>query len=211
MKKLLFIIPIILFTNLGYSQDQIVLKKNYVTIECEILCITDSNYVFRMGEVNKSIAKTKVKNFILSDYYNRINKLCSKTYVIDTNAIAEYQYSQETDKSAPRNKKNSIILTEQNLALQKNINYYSGLELQKYTKRHRLGIGFVALGSGLSLLSSNIKINGGAGQVENGNIVLFLGASSALIGTYFILEAPRHIKNAGLILSGNGVGIKIVF
>ena len=209
MKKLLFIIPIILFTNLGYSQDQIVLKKNYITIECEILCITDSNYVFRMGEVNKSIAKTKVKNFILSDYYNRINKLCLKTYVIDTNAIAEYKYSQETEKSAPSNKKKTIILTEQNLVLQKDINYYSGLELQKYTKHHRLGTGFLVLGTGLSLLGLNIDKNGTVSDLRG--FTLFLGVASSVVGTCFIFEAPRHIKNAGLILSGNGVGIKIVF
>ena len=209
MKKLLFIIPIILLTNFGYSQDQIILKENSISIECEILCITDSNYVFRTLGVNKSIAKTKVKKFILYDHYNRINKLCSNTYVIDTNVNIEYKYSHETDKFAPSNKKKTIILTEQNLVLQKNINYYCGLELQKYTKHNRLGTGFLVLGSGLSLLGLNIDKNSAVSDLRG--FTLFLGVASSVVGTCFIFEAPSHIKNAGLILSGNGVGIKIVF
>jgi hypothetical protein len=42
-----------------------------------------------------------------------------------------------------------------------------------------------------------------------GGAFLVIGGITSLIGTIIVIEAPCHIKNAGLILSGNGVGLTI--
>lgn len=58
--------------------------------------------------------------------------------------------------------------------------------------------------------ANSINATSGTGE-EDAKMVLFLGVTTALVGTCFIIEAPKHIKNAGLILSDNGIGVKIKF
>lgn len=216
MKHIILFVCLFISSIMSYSQDKLILKENSIHVDCEILCISDSNYVFRIGEINHSIAKNQVKDFILSDYYNRIDNLCSKTYVIDSLASSKYKnYENIADLNSNltlKRKNKERVLTENDLSTQKDLNYYCGLELKRYAKHRRLGMGFSVLGGGLGFLGTNIKANGSSSQdVQLGNMVLFLGVSSALVGTYFVIEAPSHIKNAGLILSGNGVGVKVRF
>jgi hypothetical protein len=115
----------------------------------------------------------------------------------------------------------------------------SGLELQTYTKHHYAGLGLTIGGSGLGLLGVNLIANStyqvpvysptyfdiNTGQPYNyitgykteinrskrisGYTLSIIGGVASLIGTYYTLEAPIHIKRAGLILNGNGVGVKI--
>jgi len=88
------------------------------------------------------------------------------------------------------------------------INNSAGLELQKYTKHHYTGM-LTTLG-GLAMLGSGgfLYLDGG------GNIFLVMtsvGAAAALFGTYLTLEAPIHIKRAGIIFNSNGIGLKYSF
>lgn len=194
------------------SQDRIVLNKNSEVILCEILCITESDYFYKVNKTNKSIETSKVASYILFDYDKRISTLCNGNMEVkkDTTAKVIENYVRPL-----KTKGKSIILSETDLNNNKNIHYYSGLELQKYTKHHRIGLGLGIFGLGLGALGTNIKansINATSGTGGNdGKMVLFLGVATAIVGTCFIIEAPNHIKNAGLILSGNGIGVKIQF
>jgi hypothetical protein len=118
-------------------------------------------------------------------------------------------------------------------SLVKDKSYYSGLELQTYAKHHYTGLGLTIGGSGLTLLGVNLianstrqvpiyyiynGVNYGISGYEteviqskrtSGYALSIIGGIASLIGTYYIIEAPIHIKRAGLILSGNSVGLKI--
>jgi hypothetical protein len=113
--------------------------------------------------------------------------------------------------------------------------YYSGLELQTYTKHHYTGLGLAMGGSVLMVSGISIANNNKTPKVIGSSIVYnqntnsydttyFYGGSAnkglgigmaivggvlSLVGTYYTIEAPIHVRNAGLILSGNGVGIRI--
>ena len=130
-------------------------------------------------------------------------------------------------------------LTEYDLRDVTHTNYYSGLELQTYAKHHYTGLGLTIGGSGLTLIgvgliSNSLKqapiysptyydVNTGQsysyitgyetqinqGQRVSGYMLSVIGGVMGLIGTYYTIEAPIHIKRAGLILNGNGVGVKI--
>jgi hypothetical protein len=81
---------------------------------------------------------------------------------------------------------------------------YSGLELATYTRHHNTGVRFIAAGCAFSLLGATVLADPGPNVAFTA-----VGCIVSTIGIIYTLEAPKHIKNAGLILSGNGVGIKI--
>jgi len=106
----------------------------------------------------------------------------------------------------------------------------AGLELKKFANHHYLGTG-LSTGGGVFMLAgylmildaSNIHINSfqhpglegdrmreHADKMQvNGRILAGVGQLLALAGVVYKIEAPLHIKKAGLILSGNGVGIRV--
>ena len=115
---------------------------------------------------------------------------------------------------------------------------YSGMELQLYTKQFNSGVKMIGVGQALVwsgvyvMMNSSVKtpipsppnpegcvncvqeptqyvteIN--YGKKTLGGIMTAVGGILSVMGTVHIIDAPKHIKNAGLILSGNGVGIVI--
>lgn len=115
---------------------------------------------------------------------------------------------------------------------------YSGMELQAYSKEFYSGIKMIGLGqvliwSGVYVIANSTKqipiapilnpegcVNcpqesmsyiTGVDQEKKalGIGLTAVGGILTIIGTHHVIEAPIHIKNAGLILSGNGVGIVI--
>jgi hypothetical protein len=90
----------------------------------------------------------------------------------------------------------------------------AGIEMQKYYKNHNTGIILSLLGSGSLILGKNlIKKNSKESPYYRSQGIMFsvVGGISALAGTIMLIEAPLHIKNAGLILSGGGVGLTVKF
>ena len=88
----------------------------------------------------------------------------------------------------------------------------AGMEMQKYYKNHNTGMILSLLGSGSSILGMNlIAKSSKESPYYRGQGIMFtvVGGISALAGTIMLIEAPLHIKNAGLILSGGGVGLTI--
>jgi len=90
----------------------------------------------------------------------------------------------------------------------------AGMEMQKYYKNHNTGIILSLLGTGSSILGRNlISKNSKESPYYRSQGIMFniVGGISALAGTIMLIEAPLHIKNAGLILSGGGVGLTVKF
>jgi hypothetical protein len=88
---------------------------------------------------------------------------------------------------------------------------YSGMELVTYTKHHNTGLLLMVGGSLTSTAGIMIRNNGEEYQKPSSSLLIVSGSIISLIGLGFILEAPIHIKNAGLILRGKGAGIVIKF
>jgi hypothetical protein len=83
--------------------------------------------------------------------------------------------------------------------------FTAGDELKLFTRNMYMGYGLTAAGTSIILVStlftdSNGKLPFGA---------LITGGALNLFGTIMLLEAPIHIKRAGLILNQSGVGISL--
>ena len=91
----------------------------------------------------------------------------------------------------------------------------AGMEMQKYYKNYNTGRILSLLGSGSAILGMDIlaKSNKESGYYKQdvGKMLTAVGSITALVGTIMLIEAPLHIKNAGLILSGGGVGLTVKF
>lgn len=83
-------------------------------------------------------------------------------------------------------------------------NKTSGDELKLYTKHFYTGTALTLAGGTILSISSVVIKNGG-----NPTPVLVIGSLISIVGTGFIIEAPIHIKRAGIILNQNGVGVKV--
>ena len=90
-------------------------------------------------------------------------------------------------------------------------NKTSGDELLLYTKHFYTGTTLTLVGGAIGLLSTSvISYYGELSGIEyNPTPGLVIGGLISLVGAVFIIEAPIHIKRAGLILNENGVGIKV--
>lgn len=210
--KTFITILLALINFISFSQDKIILIENSEVINCEILCITETQYIFKVENKKRRIEKSKVSNFILYDYDNRFSKLCDGFVGLRVSKEIDSAKNHPEDFIPVAKRKTtekSIILTKTELNSNEKIHYYSGLELQKYTKHNRIGLGLTIGGGFLSYFGSNLNANNPS--QKSGRVFMFLGGATAIVGTCFLLEAPKHIKNAGLILSGNGVGVKISF
>jgi hypothetical protein len=132
--------------------------------------------------------------------------------------------------------KETYVLKQTDFRNEERKSYYSGLELQTYAKHHYTGLGLTISGSilivsGILIIQNNNNNSNviGSSIVYNQNTnsydttyfygnspnkglgigMTIVGGVLSLIGTYYTIEAPIHIRNAGLILSGNGIGIRI--
>jgi hypothetical protein len=83
---------------------------------------------------------------------------------------------------------------------------YSGLELMAYSKSYYSGLRLSVAGT-LLLTMGVYEISSGRRSLGGG--LTIVGGVLTAVGTRYILGSSLHIKNAGLILSGNGVGIEI--
>jgi hypothetical protein len=89
----------------------------------------------------------------------------------------------------------------------KTINYQNlaGDELKLYTKHFYTGTALTLAGGAIISISSSVAITNGADTTPG----LVIGSLISIVGAVFIIEAPIHIKRAGIILNENGVGIKV--
>jgi hypothetical protein len=105
----------------------------------------------------------------------------------------------------------------------------AGLELKKFANHHYLGTalgvgGGVMFVAGYSMrirgesIYSNAYYNGqlsgsqmsdADNKIITGTYLMIGGQLLTLAGLVYKIEAPLHIKKAGLILSGNGVSINV--
>lgn len=73
----------LLFTYLlSFTQDRIVLKESYEAIDCEIVCIDETNFIYKVDGKTLSIVKENVFTYILFDSENRASKLCDGDYKV---------------------------------------------------------------------------------------------------------------------------------
>jgi hypothetical protein len=84
---------------------------------------------------------------------------------------------------------------------------HAGWELMQFSKIHTIGATCEIAGVGLALLSTATIKNGVVAR--NTAAIASAGAIVSFVG--YIIEATsyKHIRRAGLILSGNGVGVPI--
>ena len=106
------------------------------------------------------------------------------------------------DKPGARNSDTYYeTLTEYKLQTPELRIYYSGLEMKTFSRHHYRGMGLV-LGGTAFILATDLVLDKPGG-------VALIGGVVSIIGAVLVLEAPTHIRDAGLILSGNGVGITV--
>jgi hypothetical protein len=106
--------------------------------------------------------------------------------------------------------------TEQSILLQDERMKLAGQELIQYEKDYSKALKFTAFSSGLAVCGtlvaySSITEGSGVNKGQYGiGIGLFaVGSVMTLVGTTKIITSKNHIRNAGLILTGNGVGVQI--
>lgn len=85
----------------------------------------------------------------------------------------------------------------------------AGLELMRFYKIHTIGGGLELAGLGLAALSTATIKNGVV--ANNTAAIASFGALVSFAG--YIVEATsyKHIKRAGLIMTGNGVAVPILY
>ena len=111
-------------------------------------------------------------------------------------------FSQEKIENIP----NSILI-DQNDVSQKNwINNTVSKELSLYSNHTYTGLALTFLGSAAFYGASKID------KKENGaeaTLVNIMGGFVFLVGTVLLIEAPIHIKRAGLLIDRDGLKLKI--
>jgi hypothetical protein len=109
----------------------------------------------------------------------------------------------------------------------------SGIEMRRYYKNYSNGMAMGIIGAGAITLGMNMinnstymkttsyrpnpwsdiitttEVSTNKSKLAMGKALTVVGGLSSLVGTILVIEAPCHIKNAGLILSGNGGGLII--
>jgi len=86
--------------------------------------------------------------------------------------------------------------------------YYSGLEMKTFARHHTRGMALLTIGAGLILggpVYSAVYDKG----FDNAYNLVAIGGVMSIIGTILEFEASTHMRDAGLILSGSGVGITV--
>jgi hypothetical protein len=101
----------------------------------------------------------------------------------------------------------------------------AGSELNLFVKHHYRGMvlslgGGLLVGTGSILYANSVTYLSGPGysgvvkkvnDTKNvgGIIGMSLGGALSLVGLFYVLEAPIHVKRASLIMNENGVGISV--
>jgi hypothetical protein len=92
---------------------------------------------------------------------------------------------------------------------------YSGIEMVNSHKLYSKGIKVSVVGVGLGAIGvtmiSKSQSYGGVNYTKHdvGVAATIAGSVISIIGVAHVIESQKHIRNAGLILSGNGVGIVV--
>jgi hypothetical protein len=99
-------------------------------------------------------------------------------------------------------------LTENDLKTPELRMYYSGLEMKTFAKHHSRGMALLTIGAGL-IIGGPVYNAINDGDFNNAYNLVRIGGLMSIIGTVLEFEASTHMRDAGLILSGNGVGIRV--
>jgi len=93
-------------------------------------------------------------------------------------------------------------------------------ELIKFSNHSQIGSGLTIGGAFMSILGSTMYASrittyaNGATSINTskesgGMAMMVIGGLTSLVGTYFIIEAPTHVRRAALIMNANGIGVKL--
>ena len=74
-----------------------------------------------------------------------------------------------------------------------------GNELIKFEKQYNFGFGLSLLGTGVAVIGSQ----------QNDNRLVIGGGVVAVVGYFVLAQSHIHIRNAGLLMNENGIGVKI--
>ena len=96
---------------------------------------------------------------------------------------------------------NTTTYYSRNGVIEYNNTITPGNELLIASNRFNLGVILIGTGSSLAIVSSV--------ALDARKPMLIAGSLMSLIGTVLIIESHQHIKRAGLLLNGNGVGVKV--
>jgi hypothetical protein len=144
----------------------------------------NGNYLIEIN-VGKG-EKIGVLSTIFSEETNKIVEVISDTIIVDFNATTLINSNLKTASSL---KKISS----------------PGNELQLFSKHMYIGYSLTMLGSAVFATSAYTSVS--SNKIPVGGYVV--GGVITLVGSIFLIEAPIHIKKAGLLLNENGVGINI--
>lgn len=143
---------------------------------------TDINGDYLIEFQMKKGEKIDVLSTIFSEKTNKIIEVNSDTLIVDFNSTPLM---------------NSNLKTASTLT--------PGNELHLFTRHTYIGYSLTMLGSVVIATSTYASVS--TNKTPIGGYVA--GGIIALTGSIFLLEAPIHIKKAGLLLNENGVGVKI--
>jgi hypothetical protein len=74
-----------------------------------------------------------------------------------------------------------------------------GNELIQFEKQYSTGIGLSTIGLGVVFV----------GSTQQQKSLVVIGGITCLIGTFITIQSHSHIRNAGILLNENGIGVKI--
>jgi hypothetical protein len=123
-----------------------------------------------------------IKELVLTQFINLIKM--KRILLLITLMLSGFTMSQSISQ------KDTLIQT---------INLTPGDELIKFEKQYNLGFGLSMFGTSISLV----------GTQQNDNRLIIGGGVLAVIGYFVLAQSHIHIKNAGLLMNQNGIGISI--
>jgi hypothetical protein len=86
----------------------------------------------------------------------------------------------------------------------------SASEQKLYVKNHYKGIGFGLTGIGIISLGLAIPDNGDFGA-DNAEVLYAIGGVLTLVGAYYSIKAPIHLKRSAAYLEASVTGVRITF
>lgn len=199
MKNQLFLVLFLIVNSTLFSQT-IVLKGN-------VKNGAFGNSVGSLIEVfyfDMELSKTQTD--INGNYLIEIN--VKKGEKIDIHSTI---FSEKTKKTVEINSDTLVIDFDSTPLMNSNLKTVSTLtpgdELQLFTKHTYIGYSLTMLGSAVFVTSTIYATSSFTQKTPIGGYIA--GSIITLAGSIFLLEAPIHIKKAGLLLNENGVGVKI--
>ena len=111
-------------------------------------------------------------------------------------------FSQEKIENTP----NNLLINKTDISQNNWINNTVSKELSLYSNHTYTGLALTFLGSAAFYGASKID------KKENGaeaTLVNIMGGFVFLVGTVLLIEAPIHIKRAGLLIDRDGLKLKI--